>query len=142
MYLDVLFTSDMATVSAGTVSSGTVKELGSVSVKDSDAAAVSGKNLIVVGGSCVNSVAATLLGSTSALCGADFSTSTGVSAGQFLIQTFARDGGKVATLVAGYGADDTANAGKYLTTQTVDTSVAAKYIGTSATVATLQTVSA
>jgi hypothetical protein len=142
MYLDVLFTSQAATVAAGSVSSGTVKELGSVSVKDSEAAAVSGKNLIVVGGSCVNSVAASLLGSSSALCGAGFSEKTGVSAGQFLIQTFARDGGKIATLVAGYGADDTANAGKYLTTQTVDTSVAAKYIGTSATVATLQTVSA
>lgn len=142
MYLDILFTSDMATVSAGTVSSGTVKELGSVSVKDSDAASVSGKNLIVVGGSCVNSVAASLLGSSSALCGAGFSTKTGVSAGQFLIQTFARDGGKVATLVAGYGADETGMAAKYLTTQTVDTSANAKYIGTSATVATLQTVSA
>lgn len=102
-------------------------------VKDSEAPAA--KNLVVVGGSCVNSVAASLLGG--ALCGADFEAKTGVGAGSFLIETFARDGGAVATLVAGYNAEDTTNAAKYLTTQTVDTTVGKKYKGTSATAATL-----
>jgi len=126
-------TSDNSGSSSG---DGSVKVLGSVSVSDSEASSVSGKNLIVVGGSCINSVAASLLGS--ALCGADFTTSTGVGAGQFLIQTFDRTGGKVATLVAGYNAGDTTNAAKYLSTQTVDTTVGKKYKGTSATTASME----
>ncbi|MEK6933682.1 MAG: hypothetical protein AABW75_02280 [Nanoarchaeota archaeon] len=137
---DVLFTAPEATVdtsSDGTTSTGTgIKELGSVTVSDSEAASVSDKNLIVVGGSCVNSVAASLLGG--ALCGADFESKTGVGAGSFLIQTFDRSGGKVATLVAGYNAGDTTNAAKYLTTQKLDVEKAGtKYKGTSATEATM-----
>ena len=102
-----------------------------------DAQSTSAKNLIVVGGSCINTVAAGLLGG--ALCGADFEAATNVGAGQFLIATYANpDGnGGIATLVAGYNAGDTTNAAKYLTTQTVDTTVGKKYIGTSATAATL-----
>jgi len=96
-----------------------------------DAESTSAKNLIVVGGSCINSVAADLLGG--ALCGADFEASTGVGAGSFLIETFARDGGGVATLVAGYNAQDTRNAATALTTQVVDTTAGKKYTGTTAT---------
>jgi hypothetical protein len=136
-FADVLFTSSEAVVEAGSVAGGTVKKLGSVSVSDAEVSSVSGKNLIVVGGSCVNSVAASLLGG--ALCGADFEAGTTVGAGSFLIETFSRDGGKVATLVAGYNADDTSNAAKYLTTQVVDTTVGKKYVGTSATTASLVT---
>lgn len=112
-----------------------VTSLGSVSISDTEAAGVN-KNLIVVGGSCVNSVAAQLLGG--ALCGANFEAETGAGAGQFVIETFSRSGGKVATLVAGYNAGDTTNAAKYLTAETVDTTVGKKYLGTSATSATLQ----
>jgi hypothetical protein len=72
-----------------------------------------------------------------ALCGADFEAKTGVGAGSFLIETFARDGGAVATLVAGYNAEDTTNGAKYLTTQMPDTTVGKTYKGTSATTATL-----
>lgn len=100
-----------------------------------DTESVSAKNLIVVGGSCINSVAADLLGG--ALCGADFEARTGVGAGSFLIETFARDGGGVATLVAGYNAADTTNAARYLTTQTVDTAVGTAYKGTTSTSAEL-----
>ncbi|MBI2632038.1 hypothetical protein HYW75_03475, partial [Candidatus Pacearchaeota archaeon] len=138
---DVLFTSPDATVDSsttGTTTGSGVKELGSVTVADSEAASVSDKNLIVVGGSCVNSVAASLLGG--ALCGADFESKTGVGAGSFLIQTFDRTGGKVATLVAGYNAGDTTNAAKYLTTQKLDVEKAGTmYKGTSATEATMTT---
>ena len=56
-----------------------------------------------------------------------------------MIESFAQSGGKVATLVAGYNAGDTTNAAKYLTTQTVDTDVGSKYVGTTATSATLVT---
>ena len=110
--------------------------LGSVSVKDSEVASVSGKNLVVVGGSCVNSVAAELLGSSAPLCGDAWESATGVSAGEFLIQSFSR-GGKVATLVAGYNAGDTTNAAKYIASGSVDTSVGNKYTGTTATSAEL-----
>jgi hypothetical protein len=50
-----------------------------------------------------------------------------------LIETFARDGGGVATLVAGYNAQDTRNAATALTTQVVDTTAGKKYTGTTAT---------
>lgn len=142
-YADVFLTDVAANVSsaaasnASTTTSTGVKVLGSVAVSDAEVAQVPGKNLIVVGGSCVNKVAAELLGG--ALCGSAFEAKTGVGNGQFLIQTFSRTGGKVATLVAGYNAADTTNAGKYLTTQTVDTTVGKKYKGTSATQATLVT---
>ena len=83
-----------------------------MSVDDSEITSVQSKNLIVVGGSCVNAVAAKLLGSTTPMCGAAWTTATNVGAGQFLIQTLANPytSGKVATLVAGYEAADTTKA--------------------------------
>jgi hypothetical protein len=130
-----------AITSTGTGSSTGIKSLGSVIYKDTEIASVS-RNLIVVGGSCVNSVAATLLGSATPLCGAAFTAKTGVSSNQYLIQTFSRTGDKVATLVAGFNAADTTNAATYFTKQPVDTTVGKKYVGTSATVATASTVTA
>ncbi len=115
--------------------------LGDVVILDSEASSMSAKNMVVVGGSCVNTLAANLLfGSSTPQCGANWETETGVSAGEFLIQTFDSplSGSKVATLVAGYNAEDTTNAAAYLTGQTVDTTVGSKYIGTSATQAELQ----
>jgi len=88
-----------------------------------DAEVGSAKNLIVVGGSCINTVAASLLGSSTPLCGADFEQVTGVGADSFLIETFNYGTSGVATLVAGYNAGDTTSAATYLTTQTVDTTV-------------------
>lgn len=125
------------TGSSTPVSTTGVKKLGSVAVSDAEAASVAGNNLIVVGGSCVNSVAADLLGG--ALCGANFEQKTGAGSGQFVIETFSRSNGKVATLVAGYDAADTTNAAKYLVTQGVDTTVGKTYVGTSATSAKLVT---
>ena len=143
-YADVFLTDVTANVSststnasATTTSSSGVKVLGSVALSDGEVAQASGKNLVVVGGSCVNKVAAELLGGP--LCGAAFEAKTGVGNGQFLIQSFSRTGDKIATLVAGYNAADTTNAAAYFTTQTVDTMVGKKYKGTSATQATLVT---
>lgn len=129
--------SGSSVTSSGGSSSGAT-QLGDVLVKDSEVSSVSSKNLIVVGGSCINSVAANLVGG--ALCGSAFTDSTGVGSGQFLIQSFgdAYTTGKVALLVAGYDAADTVNAATYLRTQTVDTTAGKKYIGTSSTSAQLQ----
>jgi len=86
-------------------------------VKDSEVSSVSGKNLVVVGGSCINTVAAKILGSDSPLCTDAFTTATGVGAGQYIIKIVkaseAVTGGsedKVAMLVAGYNAADTTTA--------------------------------
>jgi hypothetical protein len=106
---------------AAVVSDGTTSTTKVLPITDTEAATVAAKNLVVVGGSCINSVAADLLGG--ALCGADFEAKTGVGAGAFLIKTYSRAGGGVATLVAGYNAEDTTSAAKYLTTKDVDTTV-------------------
>jgi hypothetical protein len=102
-------------------------------ILDTEVAEAAGKNLVVVGGSCVNTVAAELLGRSERFCGTEWTAATGIGADTFLIQTFARTGGNVATLVAGWGAIDTQNAATALTTQTVDTTAGKKYTGTVAT---------
>jgi len=140
MNAEVVFSAEGATVTGGSTSGAS--QLGDVLVKDSEVSSVSSKNLIVVGGSCINSVAANVLGA--AACSADFTTKTGIGSGQFLIQSLASPyaTNKVVLLVSGYEAADTVNAATYLRTQTVDTTVGKKYQGTSATTATLVTTSA
>jgi hypothetical protein len=120
-------TADVQVVTGGTVSYG--EGVGAVIVKDSE--------INTVGSSCINSVAANLLGSN--YCGSDFTSNTGVGSGQFLIKKYSSPytTGKFALLVAGYEAADTTNAGTYLTTQNVDTDKV--YKGTSATTAELVT---
>lgn len=135
VYAQVYASEDTASIVAGGSTGGATgaSSLGSVSVKDSEVSSVATKNLIVVGGSCVNTVAAELLGVSSRTCGEDFTTKTGVGSGQYLIQTFARTGGKVATLVAGFNAGDTTTAAKALTTSVVDTTSGTKYTGSTST---------
>ncbi len=105
---------------ADAVSSSTTS--GVVMVKDSEVSSVNDKNLIVVGGSCINSAAAALVGG--AYCGESWTAATNVGANQYLIKGYASSSltSKMALLVAGYEAADTAAAATYLTTQTVDTS--------------------
>lgn len=131
-YAEVYVAEQGATVTSTTTTTGTTS-LGEVLVKDSEVSSVSTKNLIVVGGSCINSAAANLVGG--AYCGAEFTTATGVGSGQYLIKSYTGkySAGKIALLVAGYDVADTVNAAKYLRTQTVDTSKA--YKGTTATTA-------
>jgi len=105
-----------------------------MTVKDADVATVAGKNLIVVGGSAVNTVAAELLGG--AYREAAFTSATGVGAGEFLIQSFDR-AGETALLVAGYAAADTEKAVTYLLNENPDTTVGTKMKGTSATEAVI-----
>jgi len=97
------------------VSSETPSETGKLTVLDSESSAYAGKNLIVVGGSAVNSVAASLLGLTGdARFGEGFTAKTSIVSGEALIEAFDHDG-KVALLVAGYDAADTTKAASYLT---------------------------
>ncbi|MBI3622832.1 hypothetical protein HY212_01990 [Candidatus Pacearchaeota archaeon] len=128
-------------VTPGTTgTTGSTTSIGGVLVKDSEVSSVSTKNLIVVGGSCINSAAATLVGG--AYCGDAWTTATKVGAGEFLIKGYASSTltSKLALLVAGYNAPDTVNAATYLRTQTVDTAM--NYKGTSSTSATVVTTTA
>jgi hypothetical protein len=104
---------ESAAITPGGVSGGGGGQV--IIVKDSEVSSVAGKNLVVIGGSCINTVAAKIIGSETPLCGADFTAKTNVGAGQYLIKTVASpyaaaDSGKVAMLVAGYEAADTVNA--------------------------------
>jgi len=134
VYAQIYLGEASSSVSGGSSGTGV---LGDVLVKDSEVSSVSSKNLIVVGGSCINSVAANLLGG--AYCGSSFTDQTTVGAGEYLIQSFgdAYTSGKIALLVAGYDAADTVNGATYLRTQTVDTAASKKYVGTSSTSAEL-----
>jgi len=105
-----------------------------MSVTDANVASATGKDLIVVGGSAINSVAAELLGS--AFSEAAFTAATGVAAGEFLIRSYDR-AGKTALLVAGYNAPDTEKAVTYLLNE--DYAVGTKMKGTSATEAVVVT---
>ena len=112
MYLDVLFTAEGVTVTPGSGGSSGSGQV--VIVKDSEASSVKAKNLIVVGGSCINTVAAKILGFDSPTCDAAFTTATEVNAGEYIIKVVKTseaisDGSedKVAMLVAGYNAADT-----------------------------------
>ncbi len=131
-------------VTSSAVGTGTVTELGSVTVKDTEVSLVSSKSLIVVGGSCINEAAQKVLDKSAAVCGADFTTATGVGADQALIKVvknpyLAADTTKIAMLVAGYEAADTTKAVKYLTTSKPSTAVGELKLSTSGTVATIVT---
>jgi len=121
-------------VTAG--SEGSSSSAGVMIVDDAEVSSVSGKNLIVVGGSAINSVAADLLGG--AYSQAAFTSATGVAAGEFLINSYER-AGKTALLVAGYNAADTEKAVTYLLNEAPETSQGTKIKGTSATEATVVT---
>ena len=91
---------------------------------DSEVASVATKNLIVVGGSCVNTAAAALVGG--AYCEADWTTATSAGTGQYVVKAYATSSitSKLALLVAGYEAADTTAAATYVTTTEFDTSTA------------------
>jgi hypothetical protein len=117
------------------IGSGSSGALGDIVFDASEVSTVSNKNLIVLGGSCINTVSAQLLGSSSPLCGADFTARTQVGSGSFLIQSFESpwNANKLALLVAGYDAQDTTNAANALRSNTVNTAEGSKYTGTTAT---------
>ena len=99
-------------------------------IKDSEVDSAKDMNLIVIGGSCINTVAAKMLGSTTPVCGEEFTTLTGVSAGKYLIQVAASDynAEKLAMLVAGYDAAETTLGVAKVKEGTVATTVGTKEI--------------
>jgi len=136
-----------SSVTAASTATGTVTELGSVTVKDSEVSQVESKNLLVIGGSCINTAAQKILGESAALCGAGFTTKTGVGADQAIIKVVKSpyldaNTTKIAMLVAGYEAADTTKAAKYLTTSKPSTAVGEIKLSTSGTVATVATAAA
>jgi len=136
VYGKVYIGEESAAISTTTITTAAT-QLGNVLVTDSEVSSVADKNLIVVGGSCINSAAASLVGGD--YCGAGWTEQTNVGSGEFLIKGYATSDitSKLALLVAGYDAADTVNAATYLRTKAVDTSK--EYIGTSSTSATLVT---
>ena len=111
--------------------SGGGSEIDIIRILDSEFAAhdMNTKNAIVVGGTCVNSVAAMLLNVDANTCGTDWTAATGAGVGQSIIETFEHPyaADKVATLVAGWGQGDTVNAATALATQNIITDAGKKY---------------
>lgn len=140
VYADVYIGEDTSVVAPGTTgTTGSTTSIGSVLVKDTEVSSVGTKNLIVVGGSCINSAAATLVGG--AYCGDAWTTATNVGAGEYLIKGYASNtlSSKLAVLVAGYNAADTVSAATYLRTATTAVDTSMHYKGTSSTSATVVT---
>jgi len=127
-YAKVYVSEAIASVTAG----GAV-EAGSIIFKDSETSSWQNRDVVLVGGSCINSATATVLGVPSGTCGAAFTSATGVGTGQYLIQSVgnAFTSGKIALVVAGYNKDDTAAASSRLVNQpsTIDTAAGNKYLG-------------
>jgi hypothetical protein len=120
-YADIYVASESATTQPG--------EAGTLIVTDTEAASMTNKNMIVVGGSAINSMAATLLGVSYPTYGEAFTAETDVGAGEYLIQSFENGEDNVAVLVAGYNAEDTVKGATYLVNQNPDVAVNTKWIG-------------
>jgi len=118
-------------------SSGNTGALGNIVVSDSQVSTVAAKNLIVLGGSCVNTAARKLIDSTatSPICGSGWTDKTGAGSGEFLIKSYDSpwSAGKVALLVAGWETEDTSNAANALKGQKPDVAVGMSYKGSTAT---------
>lgn len=104
----------------------TPAELNMTTIADAQVATVVGKNVISVGGPCINTYTASLLGGKS--CDEDFTTKTGVGPGKVLIQTFDRGNGKIATVVAGYDAADTVRGVQYVLGNSLELTAGQKVI--------------
>ncbi len=140
MFLDILVTEEGATVTGGSSGSGNVEELGSVSRKDTEVSSIQERNLIVIGGSCINSVAAKILDVAEGTCGSAFTDATGIGTDQFLIKVVDSPytDGKIAMLVAGYEAADTAKAVEYVTMESPTTDVGTELKKVTATYADVE----
>jgi len=103
----VYFTSGVT--SSSTTAGGTLTKVEIVDATklDSEIADAKAQNLIVVGGPCVNTVSAELLGNPA-------SCTEGFTPGKARVKLFEQANGNVAMLVAGYSGADTRLAGKVL----------------------------
>jgi len=137
MFLDVLFAAEGATVTPGSSGTGSVETLGSITKRDNEISAIQDRNLIIIGGSCINAAAAKALGVSEGTCGSAFTDATGVGADQFLIKVVDSPyaSGKIAMVVAGYEAADTTDAIEYVTNELETTDVGTELKKISATYA-------
>jgi hypothetical protein len=107
-HANVFVNSETAVVSEGG-GSGTYEEVQRIevgaAVLDSEVGSLTAQNTIVVGGPCVNSLAAELMGNP-AQC------AEGFEMGKAMIKLFEHDNGNVAMLVAGYSAMDSRRAAR------------------------------
>jgi hypothetical protein len=101
----VFFTSGATSTSSSASGDLTRVSIVDATKLDSEIASVSAQNLIAVGGPCVNTVAAELLGNPS-------DCTQGFTPGKARIRLFEHANGNVAMLVAGYSGADTRLAGK------------------------------
>lgn len=108
-------------------------EVGSMVFTDAEKTSWQNRDVILVGGSCINSATAEALGVAYPTCEDAFTTATGIGSGQYLIQSvgdaFASE--KIALVVAGYSKADTAAAAQRITNlpSTIDTTAGNKYLG-------------
>jgi len=105
---------------------------GSMIFTDAQKSSWETRDVVLVGGSCINSATAEALGVPENTCEAAFTAATSVGEGQYLIESV--EGfmtGKIALVVAGYSEADTAAAASKLVNQpeSIDTAVGNKYIG-------------
>ena len=130
MYLDVLFTAEGVSVTTGGISAGTI-------VFNDQETAWKSRNVVLVGGSCINEATALALGVPYPTCETAFTSATNVGDGQYLIKSIAGssggvvDSGKIALVVAGYNKADTAAAVSMLISETeeIDTAAGSEYFG-------------
>ena len=105
---------------------------GNMVFTDAEKSSWQDRDVVLVGGSCINSATAEALGATFPTCATAWEAATGVGSGQFLIQSVgnAFSSGKIALVVAGYAKADTAAASSRLVNQpeTIDTTAGNKYI--------------
>jgi len=119
-------------VSAPSVSVSGV-EAGGLVLKDSEKTIWQARDVVLVGGSCINSATAEVLGVASGTCGPAFTTATGVGSGEYMIKSVGNffTSGKLALVVAGYEKADTQAAASKLVNspQDVDTAFGKEYRG-------------
>jgi hypothetical protein len=106
---------------------------GSMVFTDAEKASWANKNVVLVGGSCINTATATALGVSAGTCDVAFSDATNVGTGQYIIKTVgdAFTTGKLAMVVAGYTKEDTTAAATYLRTNgdEIDATAGQGYFG-------------
>lgn len=131
--VELIYHGDVAYANVYLAESGASSSAGSMVFKDSEKSSWQTKNVILVGGTCINSATAEALGTTIGTCEEAFKTLTTVGDGQYLIQVVgdAFTSGKTAIVVAGYNAADTTAAASYLVANPskIDVTSGNKYIG-------------
>ena len=105
---------------------------GGMVFKDTEKTSWETKNVILVGGSCINTATATALDVAAGTCGDAWVAATGVSANRYLIQVIPDKftAGKIALVAAGYEAADTTAAAATLTESSseIDTTSGNTYV--------------